>query len=73
MSKKTMITNTQKVQFNIMLHALKKIAKGYQTPDQLRRNAEKEYGLDYEESLEYAYENIQSLAKSATKGVRIIP
>jgi aspartokinase len=55
---------------NRMLDALKTIATGYQTPDQLKRNCEKMYGLSYEETLEMAYENIQQLAKEASKGVR---
>lgn len=54
-----------------MYNALKRIAKGYQTPDQLRKNSEKQYGLGYEESLEMAYENLQAEAAQAIKGVRI--
>lgn len=50
--------------------ALKTITK-YQTPDQLRRSSQKSWGLDYEEALGYAYENIQGTAKNAIKGVRI--
>lgn len=38
----------------------------YQTPNQLRRSSNKEYGLEYEETLEMAYENIQT----GIKGVR---
>jgi hypothetical protein len=49
--------------------ALKTITR-YQTPDQLRGRSEKDYGLDYEEALGYAYENIQQTAKNAIKGVR---
>ena len=49
--------------------ALKTITR-YQTPNQLRRQSEKDYGLDYEEALGYAYENIQQTAKNAIKGVR---
>lgn len=49
---------------------LERIAKGYQTPDQLRRSSQREWGLDYEEALEYAYDNIQQLAKNAIKGLR---
>lgn len=57
----------------VKLHAaLRRIAKSYQTPAQLRRNSEKEFGLDYEEALEYAYENIQAEAAAAIKGVRIV-
>lgn len=56
-----------------MYAALERIAKGYQTPDQLRRNSEKDWGVSYEESLEMAYENLQAEAKAAIKGVRIKP
>ncbi|WP_186198018.1 hypothetical protein [Burkholderia gladioli] len=51
--------------------ALKLIAKAYQTPAQIRRTSEKKYGLQYEEALEYAYENIQQEARNAIKGVRV--
>lgn len=52
---------------------LKRIAKGYQTPAQIRRECEREkhFGPDYEEYLEMAYENIQQLAANAIRGVRI--
>lgn len=53
----------------VYFDALKRIA-AYQTPDQLRRGAEKQYGLSYEEALEYAYENVLSEARVATKGKR---
>jgi len=53
-----------------MLNALKTIHKGYQTPEQLRRNSKKDFGLGYVETLEMAYENIQQLAKEASHGVR---
>lgn len=49
---------------------LRHIARNYQTADQLRRGAEKEYGLDFEEALEYAYENIIYDAQRAIKGKR---
>lgn len=54
-----------------MYNALKTIAKDYQTPEQLRKKSEKQYGLDYEEALEMSYENIQTLAKSVIKGINI--
>lgn len=38
---------------------LKRIAKGYQTPDQLRRNSERDFGCRYHEALEMTYENLQ--------------
>lgn len=53
-----------------MLYALQKIAKAYQTPSQLKKDSEKQYGLDYEEALEMAYENMQAEAKQAVKGVK---
>ena len=49
--------------------ALKQITN-YMTPDQLRRNSEKMYGLPYEEALEYAYENAINVARQAVKGKR---
>ena len=55
-------------QFNKMLRILRRISKDYKTPEQIQRD--KSMGLDYEEYLEYAYENIQSEAKSACKGIR---
>ena len=48
---------------------LKKIAKGYMTPDQIRRDS----GggpLTYTEYLEMSYENIQQEAALAIKGKR---
>ena len=50
--------------------ALHKIAKGYMTPDELRRKCTEEYGLEYHEVLEIAYENIQQDAAKAIKGMR---
>ena len=60
----------QREQFNRMRYTLKRIATEYQTPEQLRRNAEREYGIDAGEAIEYAYENIQQEAKRAVAGVR---
>lgn len=51
---------------------LKRIAR-YQSPESLRRGAAKkepEWGIPYEEALEYAYENVIAEARSATKGRR---
>ena len=49
--------------------ALKKIARGYQTVDQLRKRGG-QYGLDAAEEIEMAYENIQAEAARAIKGKR---
>lgn len=62
----------QKIQFNRMLFTLEKIAKEYEKPGKMRKNSEKEYGLDYEECLEMAYENIQSEAAFSIKGIKPI-
>lgn len=67
---KTEITEKQMKQFNIMRFALIDIAKNYKTPAQIRRDSEKQYGLDFDEAIEFSYENIQSLAKMAVKGVK---
>lgn len=56
--------------YNRMLDALKTISTGFLTPAQLRKNSDKMYGLGYEETLEMAYENIQQLAREASKGVK---
>lgn len=61
MAKKIEITQKQAQQFNLMLNALTRIKK-YQRPDQLRKSSEKSYGLEFEEALEYAYENMQGEA-----------
>lgn len=53
-----------------MYDALRRIAKEFQTPAQLQRSSERQYGLEYAEALEYAYENIQQLAQQAIKGMR---
>jgi hypothetical protein len=66
------MSDKQKLQFNQMLAMLQRLSKGYQTPAQLRKSA-KGMGLDYDEMLEMAYENIQSDAASTIKGVRAIP
>lgn len=50
--------------------ALRTIAQ-YQSIAQLRRSSEKEYGLRFEEALEYAYENLLAEAKNAIRGKRM--
>lgn len=49
--------------------ALTAIARKYQTSEQLRRHAG-QYGCSFEEEIEMAYENMQSVAKNAIKGRR---
>ena len=50
--------------------ALRHIAKDFMTSDQLRRSAEKLYGLPFDEALEMAYDNMQDIAKRAVAGKR---
>jgi hypothetical protein len=49
--------------------ALKRIG-AYMDPKKLRRTCEREYGLPYEEALEFAYENVLAEARGATRGMR---
>lgn len=51
--------------FMRLFNTLTQIAKGYSTPTQLKKEATKDYGLDYLDALEMAYENIQTAAKEA--------
>ena len=52
-----------------MLNALKKI-KAYQSPEKLRKDSSKDWGLDFEEVIEMSYENIQGEAAFACKNVK---
>lgn len=49
--------------------ALKRIAKDFQTSDQLRKHAG-QYGCDHVDELEMSYENMQQVARDAIKGRR---
>ena len=71
-SKGNSMTDKQKEQFNGMLNTLRRISKDYQTPEQLGKNSEKQYGLEYEEALAMSYDNIQKEAVKSIKNVRII-
>lgn len=53
-----------------LLNALRRIS-AYSSPDHLRRNSGKEYGLDSAESIEMAYDNVIAEAKNAVRGVRL--
>jgi hypothetical protein len=52
-----------------LFDALKRITR-YMSPDELRRTSEKKYGLDGEEAIEMAYENVLQEARDAIKGLR---
>lgn len=55
------MTSNQAKQFNQMLSALRRIA-AYDTIEELQKNSGMNYGADYEEALEMAYENIKEEA-----------
>jgi len=63
------MTEKQKNNYNKMLEVLQKISRKYYKSEQLKRKSEKEYGLNYEEALEMSYDNIQSEAHNACKGI----
>jgi hypothetical protein len=65
------MTKKQQQQFVKMYAALHRIAKYYQTPDQLRKNSKGDFSLGFSECLEMAYENLQAEASQAIKGIRI--
>ena len=65
------MTKIQIENYNKMRNALIEITE-YQTPDKLRKYFEKDWGLDFHEAIEMAYENIQETAKVAVKGIRAI-
>jgi uncharacterized protein YbcC (UPF0753/DUF2309 family) len=59
-----MISREQK-----LYDALRRIAQ-YDTPERLRKRANKDYGFDPEEAIEMAYENVLAEAKDALRGMR---
>jgi len=63
------MTVKEKQNYNRMRETLIKITK-YQTPDKMRKDSNKDWGLSFEEAIEMAYENIQDEAKFGVKGVR---
>ena len=65
------MTKKQIGDYNRMLSALREIAK-YQSPEHIEKNSFKDWGLDADEALAMAYENIQEAARFAVKGVRRI-
>jgi hypothetical protein len=48
---------------------LKRIAS-YNSPEEIQRHAQKRYGLDGSEAIEYAYDNVLTEARNAIKGMR---
>ena len=54
-----------------LLHTLKRIAS-YDTPKRMRKRSFKDWGCEFEECIEMAYENIQHEARTAIRGVRVV-
>lgn len=65
------MTAKQRQQYNRMIDALRRIS-AYQTLQQLQKNSCNDYGIEYYEHLEMAYENIQEEARNVVKGMRKI-
>lgn len=65
------MTPREKEQFNRMRAGLRAIVYQYETPGRIRATCQKAWGLEYEEALGMAYENLQSEARKAVKGVRL--
>ena len=63
------MTPKQKEQFNRMRTVLRRIGRGYMTSKQIRKDAPNS-GLDFEEYLEMSYENLQTEAANAVRGVK---
>lgn len=53
-----------------LFDALKHIAVNFDTVERIKRNSDKDFGISGEEALEYAYENMQRVARSAVRGMR---
>ena len=64
------MTKKEEAKFEQMYLALRRIAKGYVTVEQMPRNALR-LGLSQQEFMEFAYENIQQEAKNGLRGVRL--
>lgn len=60
------MTNKQKARYNNLITALRSIARGYMTLDQIKKDCSKK-GLDYQEYLEMSYENIKETAREAIR------
>lgn len=69
MEKNILISSKQAAAFNAMLKVLNRIANEYSDPTQLLDRCEVEYGIDYEDALEMAYENIQGEAQAVINHV----
>lgn len=67
------MTPKQKSDFNKMLFSLRKISKDYMSSEEIFSDFEKNhYGLDLEEVLGMAYDNMQNEATVCVKGIKVI-
>lgn len=60
------MTSDEKIEF--LWLELKRIAS-YESVEKLRRSSMKDYGLEADEAIEYAYENVVQTAKNAIRVV----
>lgn len=65
------MTKAQIKNYNRMLSTLRTIAS-YQTPEQLQKGSEADWGLSYHEALEMAYENVLEEARRGALRIRFI-
>ena len=65
------MTPEEKTNYNRMHAMLVKIESDYQTPEEIRESYE-DMGLDFDEALEMAYENIQSEALNTVNNIKRI-
>lgn len=65
------MTPKEKRDFMQMYHALKVISKDYENSDNVMTYANRRYGLEPEEALAMAYDNMQQVATIGVKGVRL--
>lgn len=70
MAKNIDINKMKMEQFNRMYDVLHTIAHNYYPAMSLRMVAEEKYGLDPDEAIEQAYENMRSDARKAIQGVK---
>ena len=64
------MTPGQAESFNRMREALRSIRDDYLSPEKIKATSFEEYGLEPEIAIEYAYDNIQEIARQAVRGVR---
>ena len=60
--------NRLALDYGVMYLALRRIA-AYQSPEKLQRSSQKDWGLEADEAISMAYENVIQEAKSALKGL----